>query len=705
MKIKTRLLLLLVPAIFIALCVLTVFNYQASKEQAENSAFNMANALAFEHSTAVRAVFLRAEISAKALAGVSFEMKKNGADRSLLREAAKPFLLSDEFLGVWALWEPNAYDGRDADFAGHENGNKNGRANAFWLQNNGVAEFEVSEDYDDMEYYTLPKKTGELVIVSPYIDPEIDATTVMTSVTMPIKDGRNIFGVAGVDISLQTLSQIVKAIKPFGNGYAMLISDQGKIVASQQEQAKDDGSLESVEPDLVASVKTGKVFIRNDVVSPLDGAEMRCFYLPLKLEGFASPWYFMIALPEDKIMEDARQSLIIQIAVGILVMLVLVGLVFYTSSGVASSVGRIADYAGEIAQGNAKAALDTKGFAAELVDLYDSLGNMLGSLHSAMNDAKSHQEEADREAQRAKEAVNVAQSIQLAGEEKYQETLRVAERVEAVAQKLQHTSGALTDTINKAWRETESQHSLVEETIRAFNDMISSTSQVSDTVADAVRFADSTSEKASAGADTVGQTLAAFEDIRRETVALGVQITELGEKTEGIGNILGLINDIADQTNLLALNAAIEAARAGEAGRGFAVVADEVRKLAEKTMQATGQVTAAVNGIRGSMKISADGVSRTAFTVDKTVSLGNAARASLEDIVDLIANMNDQLHGIASFCREQGAVTGQGAKTVEQLGRMSLEVGHAMEEGNRITAELEPEAKELAQLVEQLVRK
>ncbi|MDL2210913.1 methyl-accepting chemotaxis protein, partial [Desulfovibrio sp. OttesenSCG-928-O18] len=138
---------------------------------------------------------------------------------------------------------------------------------------------------------------------------------------------------------------------------------------------------------------------------------------------------------------------------------------------------------------------------------------------------------------------------------------------------------------------------------------------------------------------------------------------------------------------------------------GFAVVADEVRKLAEKTMEATKQVDEAVGGIRSSMRVSAEGVSRTSETVLATVELGVNAQNSLADIVTLVQGMNEQIHDIARLCSEQAETSNGVAGTVDRLRQSSILVTEAMDEGAAITRALEPEARELGLLVEQLMKK
>jgi len=484
----------------------------------------------------------------------------------------------------------------------------------------------------------------------------------------------------------------------------MLISDKGAIVAQPGNNTKRSDTLPEVAAPVMAKIREGKPFTLN-AASILDNSSVQCFYVPVKLSSFEAPWFFMVALPMDKAMAESNRALLTQLAISVIALLALGALVFYTASGVSSPLRRIAAYAQEVAAGDYTTTVDRKGFMLELVELQTALRSMVESLLATMAKADQRKERANMEAEKAREAVAEAEKAREATEENHKAMLEVAGRVNSVAEKLQQTAEELSAKINTAGREAEEQNSYMAETVVAISSMGDSILRVSTNAEDAAQFTERTRERAKEGAEIVDRTLEAFDSIRRETESLGGQIDDLSTRTEAIGDILRIINDIADQTNLLALNAAIEAARAGEAGRGFAVVADEVRKLAEKTVEATKQVEEAVGGIRISMRVSADGVARTAKTVLDTVELGLSAQTSLTDIVKLVQGMNEQIHDIARLCGEQAHTSEGVANTVDKLRQSSIMVTEAMDEGAAITRTLEPEARELGLLVDQLTKK
>ncbi len=158
------------------------------------------------------------------------------------------------------------------------------------------------------------------------------------------------------------------------------------------------------------------------------------------------------------------------------------------------------------------------------------------------------------------------------------------------------------------------------ETATAMEEMNATVLEVAHNASNAAESAARARENAQVGAEGVRQAVTSIDAIKDQILDLNESMGELGSQAEGIGQIMNVVTDIADQTNLLALNAAIEAARAGEAGRGFAVVADEVRKLAEKTMQATKEVGDAVSTIQSQARSNITAVENPSKTSSNPMS-------------------------------------------------------------------------------------
>ncbi|MDR2694865.1 MAG: methyl-accepting chemotaxis protein, partial [Deltaproteobacteria bacterium] len=173
-------------------------------------------------------------------------------------------------------------------------------------------------------------------------------------------------------------------------------------------------------------------------------------------------------------------------------------------------------------------------------------------------------------------------------------------------------------------------------------------------------------------------------------------------QAESIGGVMNVISDIADQTNLLALNAAIEAARAGEAGRGFAVVADEVRKLAEKTMSATQEVGANISAIQQSARTNIGEVSEAVKAVTEATDLANTSGQALEEIVSLASANSAVVTSIATAAEEQSATSEEINRAIEAVSLIVRDTADGMAQASAAVQELSRMAQELNTVMTEL---
>ena len=212
---------------------------------------------------------------------------------------------------------------------------------------------------------------------------------------------------------------------------------------------------------------------------------------------------------------------------------------------------------------------------------------------------------------------------------------------------------------------------------------------------EAATLGETAKNNAQRGAHTVDDSLQAMTKTHLQTQELKKSMDALGMKTEEIGNIMNVIEDIADQTNLLALNAAIEAARAGEAGRGFAVVADEVRKLAEKTMNATKEVGNSIKTIQSAAELNMQSVDQALESLDHAVKLSQESGAVLGEIVDVSIRTAEQVTGIATAAEQQSA-------TSEEISQAVTEINHVTSENMQYVHASTISLQELSEQVNQL---
>jgi len=198
---------------------------------------------------------------------------------------------------------------------------------------------------------------------------------------------------------------------------------------------------------------------------------------------------------------------------------------------------------------------------------------------------------------------------------------------------------------------------------------------------------------ARAGNQVVTQTIEGMNRIAQVVQESAKTVQELAKSSDKIGEIIGVIDDIADQTNLLALNAAIEAARAGEQGRGFAVVADEVRKLAERTGKATKEITDMIKGIQSDTKGAVTSMEQGITEVQQGRELADKAGESLTAIATYSQKVMDMIQQIATAAEEQSAASEQIARSVEGIARVTKENATGVEQSAAAAEQLNRQAE------------
>ncbi len=243
------------------------------------------------------------------------------------------------------------------------------------------------------------------------------------------------------------------------------------------------------------------------------------------------------------------------------------------------------------------------------------------------------------------------------------------------------------------------QQAQVTQISSAAEEMSAAASDIARKAADANTEADAAGNAAEGGATTVEGTVAGMRRIADAVNATGTSVHELGKRGEQIGQIINVISDIADQTNLLALNAAIEAARAGEHGRGFAVVADEVRKLAERTVKATEEVSSSIKAIQDETTQAVNRMQACTSEVDSGVNAANEAGQSLRGIVSKAQAVGAGIRSIAAAAEEQSAATEQVTRSVESIVSMSQQAAAGASQAAGAASQLSLKAEGLREMV------
>jgi methyl-accepting chemotaxis protein len=331
--------------------------------------------------------------------------------------------------------------------------------------------------------------------------------------------------------------------------------------------------------------------------------------------------------------------------------------------------------------------------------VYAVIKQMVNNIKQKMLDAEAKSQEAQAEAAKAREASALAEEATKNAQSKAEDILSAAQQLETVVEIVTSASEQLSAQIDQSSRGAEEQSHRIGETATSMEEMNATVLEVAKNASHAASTADQAKVKAEAGSKLVSQVVSGIDQVQRHSQEMKKDMGNLGQQAEGIGQILNVISDIADQTNLLALNAAIEAARAGEAGRGFAVVADEVRKLAEKTMTATKEVGEAIRGIQDGTRKNIENVELAGKTIEEVTKLANTSGESLREIVSLAEVTTDQVRSIATASEQQSSASEEINHSIEDVSRVSNETSEAMRQSTQAVGELAHQAQVLKTLI------
>lgn len=276
-------------------------------------------------------------------------------------------------------------------------------------------------------------------------------------------------------------------------------------------------------------------------------------------------------------------------------------------------------------------------------------------------------------------------------------------RIEDRAEVMSTTSAESHKMISEGASYIDRQRAETDQTASAITEMTASIQEVSESVNQNAREAEEANQHAAAGAGLSADALRSIEQLVERVSSIGTQIEKLGESTESIGEATRLISDIADQTNLLALNAAIEAARAGEQGRGFAVVADEVRSLAARTRDSTLRIHSVIEDFRKQVDAAVTSTREGAVVAGAGLDKVRSAERSLNEIVESIGRITDRFIQMSAAVEQQSHVSDEINRQVVSIASLADTSTEKANNARRLSDEVSSVSGGLHELVSRFI--
>lgn len=332
------------------------------------------------------------------------------------------------------------------------------------------------------------------------------------------------------------------------------------------------------------------------------------------------------------------------------------------------------------------------------------------SVHEVWQKLETCRLAAHANAHKAEEATAQIQAALDAADAKAAETEHVLKGMNSLAQKATEVSRGIYDALRELSQRVahvsngvEVQRFNLEDTSASLEGILSSVVEVAQSANTAAQGATDSRHKAESGTTNVGAAVVAIDAVKNRTLALKETMQSLGQHAENIGQVMNVISEVADQTNLLALNAAIEAARAGEAGRGFAVVADEVRKLAERTMLATKEVETVVHHIQQQTNENIQAVDAAAVDTVRGAELASRVGQFMAEIVGEMDVTASELTSIAAATRNQSAASSDAEASLQKINHVAIENAKNMEQITAAIVEMSSYTESMEMIVHSLV--
>ncbi|OWI75447.1 methyl-accepting chemotaxis protein [Pseudomonas aeruginosa] len=498
-------------------------------------------------------------------------------------------------------------------------------------------------------WYKDAVAAGGLTLTEPYVDAATQEL-IITAAT-PVKAAGNTLGVVGGDLSLKTLVQIINSLDFSGMGYAFLVSGDGKIlVHPDKEQVMK--TLSEVYPQNTPKIGSG--FSEAE----LHGNTRILSFSPVKgLSGL--DWYIGISVDKDKayaMLTKLRTSAIVAALIAVVAIVLLLGMLIRVLMQPLTDMGRAMQ---DIAQGEGDLTKRLK------VTSNDEFGALAISFNRFV--------------------------------ERIHESIR---EVAGTARQLHDVAQLVVNASNSSMANSDEQSNRTNSVAAAINELGAAAQEIARNAADASHHASDANHQAEDGKQVVEQTIRAMNELSEKISASCANIEALNSRTVNIGQILEVIKGISEQTNLLALNAAIEAARAGEAGRGFAVVADEVRNLAHRAQESAQQIQKMIEELQvGAREAVATMTESQRYSLE-SVEIANRAGERLGSVTSRIGEIDSMNQSVATATEEQTAVVDSLNMDITEINTLNQEGVENLQATLRACGELETQAGRLRQLVD-----
>jgi methyl-accepting chemotaxis protein len=558
-----------------------------------------------------------------------------------------------DIIGAWCVWEPDVLEGNDRQYLGTKGTDSNGRFSPYYYWDKGKVEADVLTDYNTADYYLLARNSGNPTILDPFNYEVGGKTVLMTSICVPIKRNGRVVGVTGFDLPLTKIQEISQNQKPFPDAVTAVFSNNGTNTA-HFDPSRIGKNLRDTEADMTGkyiddfskSIKEGSPFTFSNYIAALK-TDLKIFLIPITVGSTKTPWSYAVGIMRNTIMAPVIQMLELTMAISGVVLALLILAALFLSRSISRPIVKVADQLKDIAEG--------EGDLTHTIPVHskDEIGDLALYFNETLEKIKNLVKNVKGEATALSGigtdlATNMSETAAAVNE--------ITSNIQSIKGRVINQSASVSEThatmeqltvnINKLNEHVENQSAHVAQASSAIEQMMANISSVTNTLIN--------------NAGNVSTLKEASEVGRSGLQDVATDIQEISRESEGLLEINSVMENIASQTNLLSMNAAIEAAHAGEAGKGFAVVADEIRKLAESSGEQSKTIGTVLKKIKES--------------IDKIIKSTENVLSKFEAIDSSIKTVADQEENIRNSMEEQTTGSRQVLEGVSEVNDLTQKV-------------------------------
>ena len=687
MKIGTKLAVIITAVNLVCIGGLTVTSVLISSDQIKTIANEDASAVTEVTANKVRAYL---EISLDEIRAMSILISniENAVPaegrRDMINFTLRSLLAANPgYTGTWAAFEPNALDGLDAVYVNTAGTDASGRYISYFTQANGKISLDALVGYNDPgadgAYYNTSFKSGKEAIVEPYFYEIGGKEILMTSVTVPITRNGRVIGVTGVDLVLTEIQEMVNSIKPFGDGYSAVYSNSGMVIShpdtsrlGKNVRQTGAGLFGNLIDSYTQSIQKGLVF-NQSLYSNEHKKNMMVVSFPFNVGKSELPWTAASVIPESTVMAAVYRMTRILIIIGVAVLALITVIILIVAHSITVPLKSMEKVFGLIGEGDLTHTLEIRS-KDEIGVISRSLNIMLEKIRNLIKTIKNE----------STELSGIGTDL----------ASNMTETAAAINEITANIESIKTRAINQSASVTETNATMEQITIniKKLNDQVEtqtlSVSQSSSAIEEMLANIQSVTQTLVKNLENVNDLTSASEVGRSGLQDVAADIKEIARESEGLLEINAVMENIASQTNLLSMNAAIEAAHAGEAGKGFAVVADEIRKLAVNSSEQSKTISAVLKKMKSS--------------IDKITHSTENVLAKFEAIDRNIKTVADQEENIRNAMEEQDHGSKQILEAIGNLNDITRQVKSGSVEMHDGSKEVINEGKNLEMITQEI---